>query len=1459
MSSIDDRIVQMQFDNDQFEKGVAQTNSSLDSLKSHLQLNGATDGMNNIQKTADGMNLDGISDGVSHISAAFSALGVIGVNVLSDLTQKAIATGESLINQVVGPIVTGGQQRAIALQQAQFQFKGLGLNVTQTMAAALAAVKGTAYGLDEAATAAAQFGASGITAGNGLEQVLRGVAGVAAQTGRGYSDIANIFEEIAGNGRVMGQNLLELSDSGVNAAAILAKSMGTTEANVRTMVTAGKISFQQFSDAMNSAFGANAANANQTFTGALANMHAALARFGADFDTPKLIDQRNIFNALSPQIDNVTAALLPAINAFNKLDDISSKGLVSAINSINLKPLAAFAPGLGVALTNAFKALQSVLTPLKDAFAEIFPPETVSEVKGIAAALDSFTKSLILSSQSQTELKNTFAGFFAIIDIGVRIISGLVGMFASLLGYTTQGSGGILSFTGSIGQFLVKVDDAVKQGSFLNNFFTDLGKVLAVPITLLKLFAGAIETAVDAIDDLVTKKGFDSFASDTQKNFSGLITLGQFFVTVWQGVEKVWGAITGVLKPVFDALAGYVSQTAGIVENALGKLDFSTALQAINTGLFGGFLFILNGFFGNIKGALQGNGIVFVTQFKKIFNQLTTNLKALELSVDAKTIETIAISVALLAASAIALSLVNPGKLAASMGAITVSLGQLLGAFAIIQKIPTAKGFLQGPKIAATLILLAGALDLMTVAVVALSLLSWNQIVKGLTAVTVLLGEMVATSALLQKSGPGLVVTAAALVILGVALNVMAGAVAILASISWENLGKGLAAVTVLLAEMVTVATLLKSRGPGFAIAAAGIDAIAAALAVMAGVVTIFANTSWENLAKGLSGVTVLLIEMVGAVKLLSGSGPGVAIAAASMLVMAVALNALAGATEILGHMSITSLIKGLASLGIMLGIVVAALLLLDDPMVLVGAAAMAIISVAIVTLSGAMKIFGSMNWNSIAKSLVELVGSLAILAAAMIVMGNPVVLIGAAALIIAAAALVPLAASMKLLGSISWGQIGSGLTVLAAAIVILAAGGILLIPAIPGLMGVGIAIALIGAGALAAGVGISLFAAALTILIGLGGAAVTAIVTAIGGFIQQLPGLATAFALALGTFATTIATEGPEMVVALTTVLLSMLTAFNTVIPQAVIVATNFILALLNAMGVLIPQFANTGLLIIQGILGAIALHIGDIVNEGAQIVVNFINGVSNNLGKVDNAAANLVINFINQLADTINKKSSQLNSAGLKLAGAIVNGMTGGLASKVGSVVSAAEKLAGAIPAAIKNLLNINSPSKVTRGLAESAGEGIVDGLNLWGNAVTTASTALGQNAVDGVSSSLSGISAAVNDNIDVQPTIAPVMDLSNVKTGAAQIGTMLSNQTLSVGTVTADAANVNTGVNTTMAPVVQANVPTLDENGNPASTGPGVTFIQNNNSPVALSTADIYRQTKNTISLAREALAI
>ena len=265
MSEIDNRIVRMSFDNGQFERGVSNTLATLSKLKDALKFGASVTGLGDLQYAFEAIDPSKLEHAIDRINYRFSSLGVAGARVIENLVDKAMGG----VDRVLGQIKSGGLNRALNLQNAKFQLKGLDIdwdasgiskNVDE-------AVSGTAYGLDAAAKAASQLAASGIQIGDDMFRSLRGIAGVASMTNSTYEDISRIFTGIAGNNRVYGNDLLMLAGRGLNATAELGKALDKTEAEVKEMVSKGEIDFKTFADAMYNAFGEQATKANETFEG----------------------------------------------------------------------------------------------------------------------------------------------------------------------------------------------------------------------------------------------------------------------------------------------------------------------------------------------------------------------------------------------------------------------------------------------------------------------------------------------------------------------------------------------------------------------------------------------------------------------------------------------------------------------------------------------------------------------------------------------------------------------------------------------------------------------------------------------------------------------------------------------------------------------------------------------------------------------------------------------------------------------------------------------------------------------------------------------------------------------------------------------------------------------------------------------------------------------------------------
>lgn len=483
---VDQRIVQMQFDNKKFEQGVQQTLHSINTLDSTLnKLNTVSlKGFEKLGQFANKIDLSAVGSAADIVANRMSAMGVVGATVLQNLTNAAIGTAKHLKDITIGQIMSGGKNRALNIEAAKFQLEGLGVTWEKIEDDINYGVKDTAYGLDEAAKAASQLVASNVRLGDEMKYSLRAISGVAAMTNRSFDDTASIFTTVAGNGRLMGDQLQQLSSRGLNAAATLAKQLGKSEKEIREMVSKGQIDFKTFAKAMDDAFGAHAKDANKTFTGALSNMKASLSRIGAEFYQPGLEYARDVFNAITGAVNTLKASLKDygifenvknimgalsknAVAFFESLSDQSTMnrkiggvlkvisgglGTISSIlnNGLHLEVLKT----LGVVFSGVLRIIKAVGAGIKEAFPTSLLIVVDELVKKLQNSVKEFDKNYVIYTQIKTlvaglasMLKVVWRTVTAVWDVlGKPIFNKLIEQLKELLGWGAEAGKKMKSF-----------------------------------------------------------------------------------------------------------------------------------------------------------------------------------------------------------------------------------------------------------------------------------------------------------------------------------------------------------------------------------------------------------------------------------------------------------------------------------------------------------------------------------------------------------------------------------------------------------------------------------------------------------------------------------------------------------------------------------------------------------------------------------------------------------------------------------------------------------------------------------------------------------------------------------------------------------------------------------------------------------------------------------------------------
>lgn len=563
-------------------------------------------------------------------------------------TLKAGAIGAGVaVGGVLAGSIAKGMGRLTAIDQAQAKLKGLGnstQDVGKIMDNALASVKGTAFGLGEAATVSAQMVAAGIKPGKELETTLRTVGDTAAIAGRSMEDVGLIFGSVAARGKLQGDDMLQLMSAGVPVLQLLAKETGKTSAEVSEMVSKGEIDFATFEKAMRGGVGGAAKEMGNTFSGALANMGASMGRFGEALVKPLFDASPKLMTAVGDIFDSMTDAFKPASEkisaslgpAFEKLGETLSTKVApfageaagkigELIASLVDK---AVDPSVWEKVGTAFGQVADVardlgpgLGDLAASFATVAGAITISTWQVFAAVLNALSpliSSVLVPLVEQVAkfaeqnpgavqaIVTAFLGFKAVGAISGPVkaasdaVKGLGKATSVLKGFGK--AGGMLGNLGKVGGVIGKV------GGHLAKFAPVLGRIAKAAFTLVRSLNPiglAITVVTTALGLFFTKtemgqrvwQGLMDKLKEAYQWIKGVF--GQVFD--WLG-EKVKGALDGIKNVIggtVDWIKGAFDTVTGLVK---GVFDILFKGEVPETGLFGlndesgasfGFLFAL--------------------------------------------------------------------------------------------------------------------------------------------------------------------------------------------------------------------------------------------------------------------------------------------------------------------------------------------------------------------------------------------------------------------------------------------------------------------------------------------------------------------------------------------------------------------------------------------------------------------------------------------------------------------------------------------------------------------------------------------------------------------------------------------------------------------------------------------------------------------------------------------------
>lgn len=1374
--TIDERVVEMRFDNKQFESNVQTSMKTIENLKKSLNMDGATKGLESVDAAAKKIDMSNLSGAVKSVHAKFSAMEVVAITALANITNSAINTGKQLIASLSVDQISEGWEKFANKTQSVGTLIAQGYDldtVNEQLARLNWYTDETSYNFTDMVENISKFTASG----KGLEEsvtAMEGIANWAALSGQNANTASRAMYQLS---QAMSAGVMRLEDykSIQNASMDTAEfrqkcldaavALGTLKENADgTYETLNGKTFNlsQFttqltegawltSDVMMQVFNDYSAAVDQiyayaeekgiTASQAIEELGVSVDEFGlkafraaqearswADVvDSVKDAVSTGWMNTFEIIFGNYEEATALWTDLANAMYDVFAAGAEDRNAMLEEWAELGGRTTLVEAFWTAWENVGEILGTVKEAFREVFPSITAEKLYSLTEGLKTLAENLKLSDSASANLKSTFKGLFAILDIVKQAFSAVLTALKPLFGGLDDLGGGILGVTGSIGDAIVAFDEFIKS----SGAFQKVGEGIA---TVIQTIMTAFSTLKNKIKEKLESASFEGLHSLLERIHERMSQVGEAADSMKSGVViafevmgealancqfvQLLSAVWNIVKTVGSGIVTILGEIGSSLATYLSNANFSGIIDLLNGLSFGAIAVGITKFVGTFSKSVKEIGSI-ADSFTGILDGVKDCLEAYQTQLQAGTLLKIASAIAILAASIIAISLIDSDKLNSSLGAMTVLFAELMTSMAVFNKISgQATGVIKSVTamlgIATAVLILASALK-------KLGDLDAGQLATGLIGIAGLTAIVVAAAKAMSSGSKTIIKGATQMVIFAAAVKILASACEDLSELSLEGLAKGLVGVGVLLAEISLFLNTAKFSGKSIT-TATGIVILSAAIKVLASACEDFADMDLSGIIKGLTAIGVLLAEITAFTKL-TGNASHVVSTGLALIEIAAAMNIMASAVGDFGNMQWDELIRGLTAMAVALAAVTVAVNFMPKNMISIGAGLIAV-GAALLIVANALEQMSTMTWEEFAKSMATLAGSMTILAIGLNAMTST--LAGSAALLVAASALLVLTPVLSILGGMSWESIIKGLVTLAGTFTILGVAGAVLtslVPTILSLSGslalIGVAVVGIGAGLALAGAGLSALAVGLTALAAAGTAGATAIVASLTVIITGVAGLIPAIVAKIG-----------EAIVEFCKVIAASATAIGEAVKTV-------ILELIDVLVECVPAIADGALQLIASVLESLVEYTPSIVDSIFKFLIAVLEGVAANLPALIQAAVDVLMSFFSGIVDALKGIDTET----------LLEGIVGiGLLSAIMVALSAVASL---VPGAMVGVLGMGAViAELALVLAAIGALAQIPGLN-WlinegGNLLEGIGTAIGKFVGGIVGGFMSGVSS-------------------------------------------------------------------------------------------------------------------
>ena len=687
-------------------------------------------------------------------------------------------------------------------------------------------------------------------------------------------------------------------------------------------------------------------------------------------------------------------------------------------------------------LKNAFSSLGQIFKVVGEAYRNIFPPATGDQVYSLTQKFKAWSETLKPSAETLDRIKRIASGFFSTISIGIQAVKSFGDMIARAFGSNGAGAmfDGLFSGAAALGDWLTELNANVKQfgifdaiakkvgntiGGFLDRIRFGTSSLAGFKAALSNTFSGAFNKIGTALDWVWNKlKDFATWVKDN-------ISAGDIFAGL------TGGGIFLVAKKINDILSP--------IKEAIGKIFGKKG----DAGLFKSY----------------------ADMFSEALDTLKESVSAFTGSIKAFTLLEIAVAISLLANAIRKMAGLRMPDIAvglAAMGAMMAMLNRSMKSIAKTVDAFDTKGII---KTGIATIAFAKAIDMLAGALQSMGTMDWGSIAHGLTAMGGAMVEMAGAMKLLSFSKAS-ISTAVSTVILAKAMQLIVEPLKALSAMDWESIGRGLAAMGGALGEMSLALTVVgKIAGFSSLFAAGSILAVVSGLDDISTALKSFGAMSWEEIGRGLTAMGGALTELAAVIIAVDKiSGFSSLFASGAITIVIEGLWDLTTSFNAMAANDWASIGRGMTAMGGALtevGAVIIAVDKISGFSSIFASGAIALVMNGLYTMAQSFTLLAVNSWDEIGRGLTAMggaLGEIGLVTGALGKIAGMSGLFGAGTIYAAVQGLEQLATSFQMFASMSWDEIGRGLTAMGGALLTVGgmSGALGMIAGLAGVIGAG-------------------------------------------------------------------------------------------------------------------------------------------------------------------------------------------------------------------------------------------------------------------------------------------------------------------------------------------------------------------------------------------------------------------